>query len=66
MVHANPARGVTLNEVKKNSRAVQRDLEIAEKIINQLIDFEEIKLVIIPSPSGRGKPRNAYFLKGER
>lgn len=66
IVNANPVRGVTLHEVKKNSRAVQRDLEIAEKIINQLIDFEEIKLVIIPSPSGRGKPRNAYFLKGER
>ncbi|UNT61054.1 DNA-binding protein [Acinetobacter towneri] len=66
IVHANPIRGVTLREIKQNSRAVQRDLEIAEKIINQLIDFEEIKLVIIPSPSGRGKPRNAYFLKGER
>ncbi|WP_180052029.1 Rha family transcriptional regulator [Acinetobacter sp. YH12099] len=66
MVHANPARGVTLNELKKNSRAVQRDLEIAERIINQLIDLEEIKLVLIPSPSGRGKPRNAYFVKGGR
>lgn len=64
IVHANPVRGVTLNELKKNSRAVQRDLDIAEKIINQLIDLEEIKLVIIPSPSGRGKPRNAYFVKG--
>jgi len=66
IVNANPVRGVTLREIKQNSRAVQRDLEIAEKIINQLIDFEEIKLVIIPSPSGRGKPRNAYFVKGER
>lgn len=66
IVNANPARGVTLREIKQNSRAVQRDLEIAEKIINQLIDFEEIKLVTIPSPSGRGKPRNAYFVKGER
>lgn len=66
IVNANPVRGVTLHELKNRSRAVQRDLEIAEKIINQLIDFEEIKLVIIPSPSGRGKPRNAYFLKGER
>ena len=66
IVNANPVRGVTLREIRKNSRAVERDLEIAEKIINQLIDFEEIKLVIIPSPSGRGKPRNAYFLKGER
>ena len=66
IVNANPVRGVTLREIRKNSRAVQRDLGIAEKIINQLIDFEEIKLVIIPSPSGRGKPRNAYLVKGER
>ena len=66
IVNANPARGVTLREIKQNSRAVQRYSDIAEKIINQLIDLEEIKLVIIPSPSGRGKPRNAYFLKGER
>ena len=66
IVSANPVRGVTLRELKSRSRAVQRDLGIAEKIINQLIDFEEIKLVIIPSPSGRGKPRNAYLVKGER
>ena len=66
IVHANPVRGVTLREIKQNSRAVQRDLELSEKIINQLIDLEEIKLVIIPSPSGRGKPRNAYFVKGGR
>ena len=66
IVNANPVRGVTLREIRKNSRAVERDLEIAEKIINQLIDFEEIKLVIIPSPSGRGKPRKAYLVKGER
>lgn len=66
IVHANPVKGVTLREIKQNSRAVQRDLELSEKIINQLIDLEEIKLVIIPSPSGRGKPRNAYFVKGGR
>lgn len=66
IVHANPVRGVTLHELKNRSRAVQRDLELSEKIINQLIDLEEIKLVIIPSPSGRGKPRNAYFVKGGR
>ena len=64
IVNANPVKGVTLRELNNKSRAVQRDLEIAEKIINQLIDFEEIKLVIIPSPSGRGKPRKAYLVRG--
>jgi len=52
------------NLCEKEHFHVKRDLELSEKIINQLIDLEEIKLVIIPSPSGRGKPRNAYFVKG--
>ena len=64
IVNANPVKGVTLREIKQNSRAVQRDLEIAEKVINQLIDFEEIQLIVMPSPSGRGKPRKAYLVRG--